>query len=116
MTLPATDKCINYIEFIVSDIQKTKDFYAKAFGWTYTDYGPTYTEFTDGQMKGGFEEGEPRTGGPLIVLYGTDLDALAKAVEEAGGTITKPNFEFPGGRRFEFKDPDGYDLAVWCEN
>ncbi|WP_376750334.1 VOC family protein, partial [Agrobacterium pusense] len=22
-------------------------------------------------------------------------------------------FAFPGGRRFHFTDPDGYELAVW---
>ena len=24
-----------------------------------------------------------------------------------------PLFDFPGGRRFHFIDPDGYELAVW---
>ncbi|MGK4431959.1 VOC family protein, partial [Yersinia enterocolitica] len=25
-------------------------------------------------------------------------------------------FAFPGGRRFHFTDPDGYQLAVWSNN
>ncbi len=36
-------------------------------------------------------------------------------VEAAGGKIVKPAFSFPGGRRFQFLDPDGYELAVWSD-
>lgn len=110
------DKKIDYIEFNVSSIQQSKDFYGKAFGWTFTDYGSDYCEFTDGRMKGGFNATlPPNPGGPLVVLYGDDLEGLMKAVEAAGGKITKPIFNFPGGRRFQFTDPGGYELAVWCE-
>jgi predicted enzyme related to lactoylglutathione lyase len=110
------DRRIDYVEFTVSDMARTKAFYAEAFGWTYTDFGPSYTEFTDGRMKGGFDASEPvRAGGPLVVLYGRDLAALAQAVEQAGGRIVKPVFEFPGGRRFHFTDPDGYELAIWSD-
>jgi predicted enzyme related to lactoylglutathione lyase len=27
----------------------------------------------------------------------------------------QPTFDFPGGRRFHFADPDGYELAVWTK-
>lgn len=116
MENPERDRRIDYVEFNVTDMARTKEFYAAAFGWTYTDYGPNYCEFTDGHMKGGFEVGGPVTvGGPLIVLYGADLEHLQAEVEAAGGKIVKPVFEFPGGRRFHFSDPDGYELAVWTE-
>jgi hypothetical protein len=36
-------------------------------------------------------------------------------VEKAGGTIVKPVFDFPGGRRFHFHDPNGNELAVWSD-
>ncbi len=42
------DRSINYIEFNESDIARSRDFYGKAFGWTFTDYGPNYCEFSDG--------------------------------------------------------------------
>ena len=110
----APDRCIDYIEFTVSNMARTKRFYADAFGWTFTDYGPTYCEFTDGRMKGGFDASEPvRAGGPLVVLYGADLNDLTRRVENAGGKILKPVFDFPGGQRFHFADPDGYELAIW---
>ena len=50
-----------------------------------------------------------------MVLYGDDLEDLQKQVEAAGGRIAKPIFDFPGGRRFHFLDPDGYELAVWSK-
>ncbi len=110
------DKTINYVEFAVSDIPRAKAFYGAAFGWTFTDFGSSYCEFTDGAMKGGFEAtGAPAPhGGPLVVLYGRDLTALARAVVAAGGKISRPVFDFPGGKRFHFIDPEGYELAVWC--
>lgn len=111
---PHHDRCIDYIEFAVSDIERAKAFYGSAFGWTFTDFGPEYCEFTDGHMNGGFDGmTPPNPGGPLIVLYGTDLTDLMLRVEKAGGTITKPVFEFPGGKRFQFTDPEGYELAIW---
>ena len=49
------------------------------------------------------------------MLYSTALeDSLAK-VEAAGARVTRPIFAFPGGRRFQFADPDGYELAVWTD-
>jgi len=111
------DRCVNYIEFNVNDISRSKSFYGQAFGWSFTDYGPDYCEFTDGQMKGGFDATrEPNPGGPLVVLYGDDLEELQACITSAGGEIVKPVFAFPGGRRFHFRDPDGYELAVWSLN
>ncbi len=110
------DRCINYIEFNVADTARSKDFYGKAFGWTFTDYGPDYCEFSDGHMKGGFDANGPVTpGGPLVVLYDSELTEILSHIEAAGGRIVKPIFEFPGGHRFHFTDPDGYELAVWTE-
>ncbi|WP_294284299.1 hypothetical protein [uncultured Sphingomonas sp.] len=41
-----------------------------------------------------------------------DIDAAQTAVVDAGGTISKPVFGFPGGRRFHFLDPNGLELAI----
>ena len=107
---------IDYIEFPATDIAKTKAFYEQAFGWKFTDYGPDYTSFVDGRISGGFtKEGNVVRGGPLVVIYASDLGATEKKVREAGGTIVKDAFSFPGGRRFHFADPSGNVLAVWSE-
>ena len=44
MGAKGNDRQIDNIEFNVSDIVRSKDFYGKAFGWRFTDYGPTYCE------------------------------------------------------------------------
>jgi len=108
---------IDYIEFNVADIAASKAFYGAAFGWSFTDYGPEYCEFGDGRLTGGFTTmGKPQPGGPLVALYADDLEASLTAVERAGGKIVKPITAFPGGRRFHFGDPDGYELAVWSKD
>ncbi len=105
---------IDNIEFNVTDIERSKAFYGAVFGWAFTEYGPTYTEFTDGRLKGGFTTGEAvRPGGPLVILYADDLEETQRRVEAAGAFVSRPVFAFPGGRRFQFIDPDGYELAVW---
>ena len=107
---------IDYIEFPATDVARTKAFYQQVFGWKFTDYGADYTSFEDGRIAGGFTtEGKVTHGGPLVVLYASDLAATEKKVRDAGGTITKDAFPFPGGRRFHFADPSGNELAVWSE-
>ncbi|MDM9628387.1 VOC family protein [Rhizobium sp. S152] len=116
MTAGPNDLRIDYVEFNVSDIDASKTFYGKAFGWRFTDYGPQYCEFDDGRLKGGFSTLEPpRPGGPLVILYADDLEASLAAVKSAGGAILRPITSFPGGRRFHFADTDGYELAVWTK-
>lgn len=110
---------INYIEFPMIDAEATKAFYAKVFSWAFQDWGPTYVSFSGAGIDGGFngeDKAKPATGtGVLVVLYSSDLDATLKAVEAAGGKIHKPTYEFPGGKRFHFIDPNGSELAVWSE-
>jgi uncharacterized protein len=114
MSTQGKDRQIDNIEFNVSDIARSKAFYGGAFDWTFVDYGPTYMEFSDGRLTGGFTTGEPvRPGGPLVILYADDLDATQQRLKTLGAVITRETFSFPGGRRFHFTDPDGYELAVW---
>jgi predicted enzyme related to lactoylglutathione lyase len=109
-----SDRQIDNIEFNVADIARSKDFYGKAFGWSFTDYGPSYCEFTDGRLTGGLTTlGPVRPGGPLVILYADDLAETQARLEQLSAAIVKPVFSFPGGRRFHFRDPDGYELAVW---
>ena len=116
MAQAENDRRIDYIELGVADVERAKTFYGKAFGWTFTDYGPAYCEFSDGRLTGGFTTmTTPRPGGPLVILYAVDLVDAQARVEAAGGRIAKPIFDFPGGQRFHFLDPDGYELAVWTK-
>ncbi len=105
---------IQYLEFISSDLERAKRFYSASFGWRFTDYGPEYTAFDGEYVDGGFTVGTPINGSILVVIYSNDLISTRDKITQAGGTIVKDIFSFPGGRRFQFKDPDGYELAVWA--
>lgn len=110
---------INYVEFPSTDLAATKRFYGDVFGWSFQDWGETYISFSGAEVAGGFElsaEGKkPSRDGALVVLYSNDLRATEKAIVAAGGVIVVPQFDFPGGRRFQFTDPSGNELAVWTE-
>jgi predicted enzyme related to lactoylglutathione lyase len=108
---------IDYVELPSATAHElTRAFYAKAFGWTFTDYGPDYAATTTGDVDVGLN-GQPdeALAAPLPVVRVQDLEAAFDAVTKAGGTIAKAIFSFPGGRRFHFIDPSGSELAVWSE-
>jgi predicted enzyme related to lactoylglutathione lyase len=108
---------IDYVELASATAHElTRAFYSKAFGWDFSDYGPTYSATTNGTTDLGLQ-GDP-TGAlaaPLPVVRVDDLEAAFDSVTKAGGTIAKAIFAFPGGRRFHFIDPSGSELAVWSE-
>lgn len=116
MDLSQNDRRIDYIEFSSTDIQQTKNFYHSLFNWEFEDFGPDYTSFRDGRMSGGFAKADSvKQGGPLVVLYASDLESIKGAIVPAGGTIVLETVEFPGGRRFHFSDPSGNELAIWTD-
>jgi uncharacterized protein len=116
MSQAEQDRRIDYVEFPAVNIAETKRFYSDVFGWEFTDYGPGYTSFSDGRLGGGFTtEAKAVAGGALVVLYARELEVIKDKVAKHGGKITKETFEFPGGRRFHFSDPNGNELAVWSD-
>ncbi len=109
---------IDYIELCVTDMAASQAFYRAAFGWQFQDYGPGYAGISiGGREVGGLNLVEAvavGVGAPLVILFSRDLTSTLDAVTQAGGKISRPPFEFPGGRRFQFHDPSGNELAVWA--
>ncbi len=110
---------INYVEFPAKNIEATKTFFTKVFGWSFVDYGPEYTAFSNEGIDGGFFQSNlsvsTEKGSALIVFYSKDLEQTQTKIESAGGSIIKPIFSFPGGQRFHFGDPNGNEYAVWSD-
>ena len=110
---------INYVELPSKNIPKTKKFFTQVFGWSFQDFGPEYTAFSDQGIDGGFFKANlsssTSNGAALIIFYSNNIEATQKKVEKAGGSILKPVFTFPGGRRFHFSEPGGNEFAVWTD-
>lgn len=116
MSQAENDRRVDYIEFSATNIEEIKRFYSEIFGWEFTDYGPDYTSYNDGRLSGGFQKvKEVAAGGPLVVVYSSNLAEIEARIREKGGQIVRETFEFPGGRRFHFSDPSGNELAVWSD-
>ena len=109
---------LNYVELPAKNIPETKKFFEDAFGWSFTDFGPDYTAFTDEGLDGGFYKSDLSSlvsiGSALLVLLTEDLEQAQATVELFGGKISTPIFSFPGGSRFHFIEPSGNEFAVWC--
>ncbi len=110
---------INYVEFPAKDLEATKAFFSAVFGWSFEDYGSEYTAFSDEGLDGGFYKSKLTAlrdkGSALIVFYSKELEQTQSKIEKAGGSIIRPIFSFPGGRRFHFSDPNGNEYAVWSD-
>ena len=110
---------INYVEFPARDLEKAKTFFKAVFNWSFTDYGDEYAAFENEGLDGGFFKSDnvvsTDSGSALIVFYSNYLEKTQAKVTENGGVISKDIFDFPGGRRFHFTDPNGNEYAVWSD-
>lgn len=110
---------INCVEFLAKEIQATKGFFGQVFIWTFQDYGPEYSAFSNQGIDGVFYKTElsssVNNGAEFIVFYSQDIEATKNKIEEANGIIVKPIFTFPGGRRCHFTEPGGNEFAAWSD-
>lgn len=104
---------ICFVELPASNLASARSFYTDAFGVAFTDFGPSYSCMTTGDVDIGLQaDASEAASAPLAVIAVDDLEASFEAVGKAGGVITKAIFAFPGGRRFHFRDPSGNELAA----
>ena len=104
---------ICFVELPASNLASARSFYTDAFGVAFTDFGPSYSCMTTGDVDIGLQaDASEAASAPLAVIAVDDLEASFEAVGKAGGVITKAIFAFPGGRRFHFRDPSGTELAA----
>lgn len=104
---------LNYVELPVRDLRAARGFYERAFGWSLTEFAPTYAATVTGDTDIGLDaDAAEAPKAPLPVIEVEDLEATLRAVEQSGGKIVRPIFAFPGGRRFHFLDPSGNEVAA----
>jgi predicted enzyme related to lactoylglutathione lyase len=110
---------INYVELPAKDFGATQKFFGDVFGWTFEAYGDQYLAFDNAGLDGGFYASDlsasAANGSALVIFYSERLEETRAKINQAGGTVVAETFEFPGGRRFHFCDPNGNEFAVWSD-
>ncbi|AUG76328.1 Hydroxylase [Kitasatospora sp. MMS16-BH015] len=109
----------SWIDLGCPDVPAGTAFYRAVFGWDFLSAGPEaggYGMFQqDGRTVaaiGGLEEGA--TSAWTVYFQTPDADAVAKAVEQAGGTVRLAPFDvMDAGRMGQFTDPTGGEFAIW---
>ena len=104
---------IDYIEFPSRNRGLSSAFFRAAFGWGIFSYGPDYDGLDGAGIDGGIDQAAEKVAATMAVVRTDDLDAAERRVLAAGGSITRPQFDFPGGRRFHFREPGGNEMAVY---
>lgn len=105
---------ITVVEFPSTSMSATADFLAQVCGWKSTVFGQSYTALTGGGIDVGVQgDAHEQSPAPLMVIRVPDLDEARAEIEAAGAVVTVEPFDFPGGRRFHFREPGGNEMAMW---
>jgi len=109
-----TQYLIDYFELPTTGTATSREFFGKAFGWGFKEYGPTYSEITEAGVLGGLNgDSAEQSKAPVIGIRTDDIEAAVAAITAAGGVITVPVNAYPGGRRLFFREPGGSELMVY---
>jgi predicted enzyme related to lactoylglutathione lyase len=118
-----------HFELPTEDRELMASFYEQAFGWQMEHLGPEMGQYTvitttesaggrpttPGTINGGFytKTSDPASHHPSVVVGVGDIEAAMSAVEQAGGTVSRPAQEIPGVGMFaSFNDPEGNRLSL----
>ncbi len=105
---------IDYFELPVPSASATSAFFGKAFGFGALAYGDNYIEVRDAGVLGGLSsDPTDQATAPLIGIRTDDIAAAEAAIITAGGTIIRPVYSYPGGKRLHFREPGGVELLVY---
>lgn len=104
---------LDYLELPSSNGGASGEFFKRAFGWGLVGYSPHYAGIDGAGLEAGIDASADRVAAPLAVIRTNDLEAALQRVLEAGGAVTRAPFDFPGGRRFHFREPGGNEMAVY---
>ena len=115
---------LTHIAVAVKNVDRTSKFYRAVFGAVEVYRQDTFVQLqTPGARDAMVFEEKPKLAGKAggIAHFGfrlqnpKDIDAAARAVKKAGGTV-KEQGEFVPGEPYLFAtDPDGYAIEIWFE-
>jgi predicted enzyme related to lactoylglutathione lyase len=115
---------LSHFALNADDVPAARAFYETVFGWAFTPWGPPgFFQITTGtpddpgvlgalQHRRELIDGQPTVGAECTFAV-TDVDATARAVRDAGGTILLDRFTISGvGHLIFFKDPAGNAIGA----
>jgi uncharacterized protein len=108
---------ICYIEIPATDIERSAEFYRRAFGWHIRKRGDGATAFDDtvSEVSGTWVRGRPAATQPGLMVYIMVASAAAAidALVAAGGEIVEP--VHPNAREVvaTFRDPAGNLMGIY---
>jgi predicted enzyme related to lactoylglutathione lyase len=112
-----------HFEIPVSDPAKSQQFYAKAFGWTFSQFGeaPYWLANTGPDDQPGINGAIMKRNHPQQPVTNAitvdDIDEAIAKVQAAGGKIVVNKTAFPGvGWSAYFMDPDDNIFGLWKED
>lgn len=114
-----TYNAISYVELPSTDLEKTRLFYERVFGWTFQELPDmNYVLFTkDGAGCGGFRKVNQIPPHPAVICSITvrDIHETLDRIVEAGGSVVMPKTPLPNGAGYiaEFADPCGVICGLW---
>jgi len=110
--------------FTVNDLQKSLDFYTRILGFTPGDKWERDGQLLGMELKAGaaviwlnqddFAKGRDRVKGVGVRMWcstAQDIDMLAAAIKQRGGTLDHEPQERYGAKDFDLTDPDGYKIT-----
>lgn len=113
---------------MVSDVDRSTEFYAETLGLEVAERGDRSTEFDTGQTRLMIEQdfseeelaafglappGEDRGDGVIVVIEVDDVTTVHERAEEAGADVVQEPMEVDWGREmFLVRDPDGYVVEI----
>ena len=121
------DKVVHF-DMPVDDVEKTKEFYSKVFGWNFVDVpnmnytmahtGPTSQDGMNqepGFINGGIYKRDDRSAKvPIIVIDVASVDDYVKKVQEAGGKVFKEKVQVGDmGFYAQVEDTEGNVVGIW---
>jgi catechol 2,3-dioxygenase-like lactoylglutathione lyase family enzyme len=116
---------LTHIALAVADLDRAVRFYGGVFGAVEVYRHPSFVQLQIPETRDVivFELRDPEKVGASggIAHFGfrlrdpSDVDAAAKAVAAAGGTVKSQGEFCPGEPYVYAADPDGYEIEIWFE-
>lgn len=111
------DQLIAHVEIPSSDLNQTRDFFNKIFGWEFKPFGNGYMLFNNhkGIMVGIRQVDKVNSGDTTVFhINVSSIDEVLKTAKESGGSIFKGKTVIPAmGWYALLKDPQGNIIGLY---